>query len=73
LAAGPPRQVIGDYINTYRRKHQDQGDPETPIAMRAFPVWAMVLMNNVAIRVFLLVAAVFYLSHCFPAFSIPFG
>ena len=31
--------------------------------MRAFPVRAMVVMNNVAIRVFLPVVAVFYLSH----------
>ena len=72
LAARPPRQVIAHHIGNHGHKHQNHGDPQTPIMMRMFPVRTMeAMMNTVAIRTFVLVVTVLCLIHEIAAFPIP--
>ena len=35
------REVVTHHVDAHRCKHQGESDPEAPITMRSFPVWAM--------------------------------
>lgn len=64
------RQVDTRHIDEQRNRDKEHANPETPIAMGAFPVRTMVLVNIVLVRSFL-VMRVRPLTHWVPAFSIP--
>src|ERR1017187_8046409 len=48
-AARHPRQVFAQHIDD-GRKHKKQADPDTPIAMRPFPVRTLAILNTVWMR-----------------------
>jgi hypothetical protein len=64
------RKVDTRHINEQRDRDKEDANPETPIAMGAFPVRTMVMAKIVLVRSFL-VMRVRALTHWFPAFSIP--
>ena len=63
------RQVDTRHINEQGQADEEDGYPETPITMRAFPVRTMVMVNAVMVRP-LFVMRVRTLTHSFPAFPI---
>ena len=63
------RQVYSRHINEEGHGDEEDGYPETPITMRAFPVRTMVMVSVVLVRP-LLVMRVRALTHWFPAFPI---
>jgi hypothetical protein len=64
------RQIDTRHINEQRNRDKEDANPETPIAMGAFPIRTMVMVNIVLVRSFL-VMRVRALTHWFPTFSIP--
>lgn len=60
LIARDQRQVIAHDINRQGRKYKNHSNPEAPIAMRAFPVRTVTMMNGIAVM------SVLHLIHWFP-------
>ena len=61
------RQIDTRHINEQGHADEEDGYPETPITMRALPVWTMVTVNAVLVRP-RLVMRVRALTHSFSAF-----
>jgi hypothetical protein len=67
----PHRQVLAHHIDNHARNHKQNGDPDTPITVRTFPVWTMVLLNALALQPSKYVVTLLTFVHWFPVFSLP--
>jgi len=66
LAVRQKRQVLAQHIDSDRRKHEKQADPDASVTMRAFPVRKTLdRIAAVAIRTFVPVVTVIILIHRF--------
>ena len=70
LVSRQQRQVIAQDIDRDGRHTEDHGDPDTPIAMRAFPPGTILMMNRVGFRPSVAVVTVLRLIRQFHAFSV---
>ena len=53
--AGPTGQVAAHDIDNHGDKHHHDANPETPVRMRAFPIWNMTGRSAVAVRIMAMV------------------